>query len=449
MKKMLGKVRGRLGDFWWYSLVLFCAARAADALNAFVGLWLVPKYVDPTELGAVMPLANFANFLALPAAVFANTFRNELTRLSAACEYGKMKTLMKGVFAASAIFLLAALVASRLLLPVLLERIRIVEGSLGFLILVSSFLATIHPVFGNALQSLKKFNASAMIGIACAPVRFLTMLVAMPFRALSGYFAGAAASPAFNIAASLFCLRKELAVPAEPYWTRGVVRRFSRLMALFAVSGAASCICGLVESTVLRQRLPDLDSAGYYMATRFSEIAGFLTGTLSFTLFPFAADLHAKGGSANALVCRSLAAIFVFGSLLALPFFFFGERLLAMLPHGGEYAAYWSAIPWLIGISLLGSVAALYTTSEIAAGRFGFLKWMVPLDLGYPMLLLVVTGWGYFAPYAPGALDRFFAAHNVRTLDTMLWWMTANNAIRAVICAVSMARGRRGRCAGA
>ena len=57
---MLAKLHARLGDFWWYSLMLFCACRAADLLNAFVGLWLVPKYVDPSELGAVQPLTMFA-----------------------------------------------------------------------------------------------------------------------------------------------------------------------------------------------------------------------------------------------------------------------------------------------------------------------------------------------------------------------------------------------------
>jgi hypothetical protein len=119
------KLHAKLGDFWWYSLMLFCACRAADVLNAFVGLWLVPKYVGPGELGAVMPLTNFANFLAIPVAAFANTFRNELTRLSIGREFGKLKSLMRGVFVATAVFLFIALVTAHFLLPAFLERIRI------------------------------------------------------------------------------------------------------------------------------------------------------------------------------------------------------------------------------------------------------------------------------------------------------------------------------------
>ena len=52
MKRFLDRIHSRLGDFWWYSLMLFLACRAADALNVFVGLWLVPKYVGSSELGA-------------------------------------------------------------------------------------------------------------------------------------------------------------------------------------------------------------------------------------------------------------------------------------------------------------------------------------------------------------------------------------------------------------
>ena len=31
MRKMMDRLHARMGDFWWYSLMLFCACRAADA----------------------------------------------------------------------------------------------------------------------------------------------------------------------------------------------------------------------------------------------------------------------------------------------------------------------------------------------------------------------------------------------------------------------------------
>ncbi len=438
IRAVFSRLHARLGDFWWYSLMLFCACRAADLLNAFVGLWLVPKYVDPSELGAVMPLTQFANFLAIPVAAFANTFRNELTRLSINKEFGKLKTLMRGVFAATAIFLFLAIIVARFLLPAFLERIRIVEGSLGLVIIAASFVSAVAPIYSSALQALKKFKAQSVLSIVGAPVRLIAMLIAMPFRAITGYFVGQAATPAFSIAASVIALRKELSVKAEPYWTNEVIQRFSKLFGTFAIIGIVDGFYLLVEATVLRQRLPDLDSAGYYMATRFSEIAGFLSATLAFTIFPFAAEKASRGEETRPLVIKSLLANAAFCLALALPFLFFGKTILSLLPHGEQYSEYWWAVPWLIGITYLISIVGIFTATEFSANRFRFLKWYLPLDLAYPILLLLVTGHGYMTGYIPLSWTEFLSAHNVYTLGTMLCWMTVVNAIKALGCLAMM-----------
>ena len=418
--------------------MLFCACRAADLLNAVVGLWLVPKYVDTTELGAVQPLTQFANFLAIPVAAFANTFRNELTRLSIGKEFGKLKTLMRGVFAATAVFLFLAIIAARFLLPAFLERIRIVEGSLGIVIIAASFVGAVAPIYTNALQALKKFKAQSVLSIVGAPVRLIAMLVAMPFRAITGYFVGQAATPAFSIVASVFSLRKELSVKAEPYWTRETIKKFSALFILFLAMVGADGIYGLVESTIIRQRLPDIDSAGYYMATRFSEIATFLLGAVNIALFPFTAELSAKGKDLRPIILKSTAASLAFSSLIALPFLFFGRTIISALPHGDLYAAYWWTIPWLIGIGALVAIVMLYVTGEMSANRFSFLKWYLILDLAYPILLLLVTGHGYFSKIIPDSWTAFLTVHNIYSLSTMLWWMTAVNTAKAVCCFTAM-----------
>ena len=60
------------------------------------------------------------------------------------------------------------------------------------------------------------------------------------------------------------------------------------------------------------------------------------------------------------------------------------------------------------------------------------MKWLLPVDFAYPALLLAVTGYGYFTDILPTSWAAFLDAHNVRSLGTMLWWMTAVNAIKAV-----------------
>ena len=435
---MLDKLHARLGDFWWYSLMLFCACRAADLLNAFVGLWLVPKYVDPSELGAVMPLTNFANFLAMPIAAFANTFRNELTRLSINSEFGKLKTLMRGVFIATAIFLFIAIVIAHFTLPLFLERIRIVEGSLGLIIIAASFVSAISPVYSNALQTLKKFKEYSVINIIGAPVRLLTMLVAMPFRALTGYFIGQAATPAFTMAASVFVLKKELSAQAEPYWSTVTFKKFSTILAIFFAFGSSTGLYALVESMVLRQRLPDLDSAGYYMATRFSEIASYLNGALCFTIFPFTAELAKNRHNDISMLLKATVVNMAFCSILAVFFFFAGRPLLALLPHGNDYVAYWWAIPWMILIMAIHAFISLFITVRFSESRFGFMKWMIPFDLAGSALLLLITGYGYYAHLLPVTFAKFLDTHNIKTLGAMFWWLTAFLLLKAIFCIASL-----------
>lgn len=434
MRRILDRLHAKLGDFWWYSLMIFCAMRAADCLNVFVGLWLVPKYVPPSELGAVQPLANFASFLALPAAVFASTFRQELSNLAVNRQFGKMKTLMRSVFIAAAIFLFLAIVISHFVLPHFLERIRIAEGSLGMLIIVYSFINTVAPIFSNALQSLKKFKATTVISLLGAPIRFLAMLATMPLRALSGYFVGQASTPAFTIVTSVIALRKELSVKAEPYWTKEVFSRYGKLFVIFGVSSVVAGLQSLVETTIIRQRLPEVDSAAFYMMSRFGEIASFLYTALMFTIFPFAADLASKGRSTLPIVFKTSFAIVATNGIFALAFWIFGDSAVSFLPYGETYVSYTWAVQWMILNTTILSIIALYTTAEVSANRFGYMIATIPCHLIYTILLLAITGHGYAEGFIPTSWTRYLTQHNISTLQTMMYWMTGASFVRLICC---------------
>ena len=50
---------------------------------------------------------------------------------------------------------------------------------------------------------------------------------------------------------------------------------------------------------------------------------------------------------------------------------------------------------------------SFYTTAEVSAQRFGFLKWLVPLELTCPVVLLLMTDHGYLAGIIPASMDRY------------------------------------------
>jgi O-antigen/teichoic acid export membrane protein len=103
------------------------------------------------------------------------------------------------------------------------------------------------------------------------------MLVFMPFRAVSGYVIAQNAAPMVTLAGSFSLVVKwwRRTPGAEPYWAeyRSAILRYSvPILAMTVVSN----VSGTLDSVVIRHRLGDFDSAGYYMITRFSEIAVFL-----------------------------------------------------------------------------------------------------------------------------------------------------------------------------
>ena len=72
--KLLSSIKSRLGELWWYTLILFCVQRLGDVINVFVGLWLVPRYVPQEELGAVLPLLQVGGTLGLPLTILLGPF---------------------------------------------------------------------------------------------------------------------------------------------------------------------------------------------------------------------------------------------------------------------------------------------------------------------------------------------------------------------------------------
>lgn len=140
------------------------------------------------------------------------------------------------------------------------------------------------------------------------------------------------------------------------------------------------------------------------------------------------------------LVAKSIIGNFIFCAIIGGIFCLFGRQILSFLPHGDQFAAYWWATPWLMGIAAICAIEGFFVIAEVAAGRFGYLRWMIPINFAYPILLLLVTGYGYFSSILPTSWISFLDAHNIRSLDTMLWWMTAVNCIKASLCLMAMCR---------
>ena len=406
------------------ALLLFLALRAGDFVNVAAGLWFVPRYVLPEDIGAVLPVTSFATFLALPVFAFAMVMMRESACLYAAGERGKVKSLLRGMFAVFAALLVAFLALAAVVVPRFLGAMHVSDASVGVLAVSAAFLGCLAPVYTDALQALKRFAPLAAVELGGSVVRFLVMLAVMPVKALAGYFAGQVALPLFRIAGSVLALHRDLAVPPSPYWNAAAARRiFLAFLAVVAYQ-ATPMAASLVEQTLLRTSLPFEISAGYYMVSRFADFLHYLTFPLMLVMFPYTAEAAQQSRSTRPFVLKCSAVAVAAAAVMSVAYSLWGRELLGLVPTGDCYAEYVRYMPWLVLITVLTTCQVFYTNAEVSAGRYGFLCWLVPLHLAYPALLHLAVKGGY-----------------VCSLGGFLLCFGAASALRFGFAAVGLARG--------
>lgn len=368
--------------FALHALWVFFALRLADAVNVAAGMWFVPKYVSPEEIGAVLPLATFATFLSLPLFAFAMTAMKESAHLHAAGDRALLASLLKGVFTVAGVFALAGLAVAALLLPRFLSAVGVSEAGAGFMVVAAAFLGCVGPVYTDALQATKRFRALGAVEILSSLARFGTMVFSMPIKALSGYFAGQAVQPLCRIAVSLCLLRGELGVKGGNYWNHETFRRFFRAFVMILVYQALPMGIALLEQYVIRTSMTPGDSAGYYMVSRFSDFLYYLTLPLILVSFPYTAVSSCAEERMKYVWTCSGVTLGV-AAVAAAVYAARGEVLLSLMPNGSGYADYAFLMPHLVLIAAFSSVQVFFTNAEVSVGRFGFFRWFVPLHLVY------------------------------------------------------------------
>ena len=400
--RILRHIRAKLGDLWWYTLLLFVAQRFGDVINMFVGLWLVPKYVPREELGAVLPLSQFVSLVGLPLGVIAIPFMKYLNLYAEKGEYGKVKALLRDVFLWTGILSIVSLGIAYFILPHLFERVRVANGSLGLLIVVVSLLGAISTIFQNAVQGLKLYSATVWFNVLAVPFRLVTMLVFMPFRALSGYFIGQGAAPGVTVLGALWVLRNKLggSIKAEPYWKedKWTMIRYTIPVAVLTIVGVVSTS---VDSLIIRHRLSDFESGGYYVITRFTEITSYLGTVFLVFLFPMVASRTAKNQSARDILFKTLWGSMGSGLVFAFFLAFAGPFILGLQNVWSAYRPLAGHMFWvcILNILLMGNTA--FATYESARGCFRFLWYVLPITMVKCVGLYLLTGYGFFDGLLP------------------------------------------------
>jgi len=426
--------------------MLFVAARLGDVINAIVGLWLVPKYVGTEELGAVLPLTQFATSVGAPMAVLVTVFSKFLNKFKTQGEEGKVKSMIFWFIGIAILLVFISSAIAIIILPHFFERIRVASGSLVTLIIAAGLISTVSPAFTNALQGLKKFKAITAINLLSAPIRLVTMLIAMPLRALSGYMVGQITPQLFSIGAACISLRKHVkkSIKAIPFW-RTDGKDIARYALFAAVGPIVGAFTAPVTYVVIRQRMTEMDSAAYYMISRFAELATYAGATLCFVMFPLAAEAQAKGKSSIKLLCNMSLGTTTFGIIASILLFLFGRDIFELIPTCRPYVNFVPDMTLMAVTMTIGIVWTNFCNYEIASNNFYYLIYAEFFAIAQAAFLICFTGYTFFNGILPAHVIDWMASLKIATLRNFLWSMLVFNILRvgtAAIC-VSLRELRR------
>ena len=383
---MIDRLRQRLGPVWGAVLLLFVAQRFADAVNAFIGIWLVPRYVPQSELGAVLPLAQVALFVAMPLSILLTPYAKLLNVHADRGEAGKVKAMFRDASLLALAVLVLTLALAPLFFPYIFRHFGIQNGNLALAIVVSAVLGALAPVFTESLRALKRFGVASLLSATVAPLRLAVMWIALPFRGLTGYFVGQASGPAFQSGIALLdFLRRHRGVRCERYF-----REDRRVFLAFAIPLAVSTLAGNLRGMAELMPMalvPKIESAAYYQLTRFTEIASYLGLTLVFILFPVVSERHERGQDTRRILLQTMWGSLGLGLAFTAAFALAARPLFGAVGFLRPYADLTGFVLPLGAIASIRVASACFTTHEMACSRFRFLLYTVPISLAEAAVL--------------------------------------------------------------
>lgn len=396
----LGDIRAKIGPLWWYTLVLFLVQRLGDLLNAVSGVWLIPRYVPMEELGALKPLTQIGALLGLPLGLLLTPFIKLLNTHAARGEHGKVKAMLRDAAIFVAVASPLSIVAARLFMPSVFALTRIGNGRLAAFVVFSGIVGAITPIFSEALRGLKRFRSGAVIGMLTAPARFLVLLVALPVRGITGFFAGQSAGPLLSIILAIADLARTFGrkIRCEAYWRedRGV---FLAYLVPLGVLTAAGNIGGTMEMLLLPS-IPKVESAAFYHLSIFAEMTNYLLTPMVFVLFPLIAERHEMGIGTRRTLIQTMVVSLATGAVVAAALYALGGRIFSLAdatlfgrkPFG--FAEVWRPyIPYTRHFGIMAMTIGVrmamgcFTAHELACRRFRFVGYCAPLALLEALLI--------------------------------------------------------------
>jgi len=428
------KIKTWMGPLWWYSAVMFCVGRFGDVINLYTGLWLVPQWVPREELGALLPLGQIGGLLGLPLAILLMPITKFLNTFGAQGEYGKVKALLCDALFLTSVSAILVAGYTWCAAPFVFERLRISGTALVWLLCGIAVSSAFLPILNNGLQALKLFRCMSTVGLVSAPVRLVFLWLLLPFFGLLGFFSSQFLFNVTIIGVSLLGLRKVLSrgVVRSSYWShRNEMFRYTLPVAVLM---AVTSLTVTAQLLVIRQRLPEVESAAYYFCSRFAEIPNILWSAVAVVFFPLVSEAFETGKDTRKILLQVLVFTVGGGALVAISLGFAIGWLFGLVPKWHDYQPYAYLVGWIAMTNVFRVAWTCFAHHEMACRRFGFVGYSVFIALIEAGLLVSLTGYGFFVPYVSDVWIDWMASLKAARLEFIVWVMFASSS--AVFCAI-------------
>ncbi len=406
----LGLLRDRLGPLWWYTLLGFIVNRLGDAINVFIGLYLVPRLLPGEDLGALLPLMTVGALFSTPLAIMLLPVGKFLSVFAARAQTGKVRALLTDSLGLSLVYAVAMTAGLLWQGDALLVRLQVTDTRLLWPVAGFALLVCIEPIVSAALRALQLFKPMLGAGLLGPYVRLAGMLTLLvPLGALGYLLAqlGTSLSGVLIGLAVLYATLRRMG-PRVSYWPH------AREMLGFALPLVALTIVGRIqgpiETLVIRHRLPTVDSAGYYYAVMLGNIPGFFTGAMLPFFWPILSDRFERGERTEGLLMQSMLFNLVLGALFVGLFALFMPWFFTLPGPWNEYGAYAGFVWQAALIGTLKTAQVFYTSHEMACRRFTYMRYLIPLILAECAILYALPGWAALRPWLPAMLWNWVAA---------------------------------------
>ncbi len=370
-------------SFWWNAMMVFGVLRLADLLNAFTGLWVIPRGIAQDTLGALLPLTQFGALLALPLTILATVFTRQLCYYLSVGEVGCARRLLRDTLRFTLLAFCLALGGATIALPWVCQHLRIPLSLAGYCAVAYGLLAAFLPMGLAALQATKQFGALAVGSALASPARLIAMLCLLPALGLTGYFLGQILPMVVTLCVVGFVLRslfKGEQEGTQKTWFADL-KPILRYAGYVALGVCVNTFYGLILTFVIRHALPEQDSAAYYLISRFAEITTYCGSTLWMILFPFAVESQARGTSVTHLRNGVFGVILLGGLLLAGLFAWGLPWLFKTLPTYQAFLPYTSHAVYLTVITTLTVACTAHFQYATARNNFRYLCYTLPIAL--------------------------------------------------------------------